>query len=182
MEILKEFLGHPWHYLIALFAASLSGFVTGPLLKFFTSHLEKPEELFIKHRTVEWKDLFTVTRGGGVIGGMESVLYLLAFVLLHPELIIAWLAFKVAGQFQVWGTIIKVPETIEGEDPLNFLRARKRWGDRKFQRFLLGTGFSLLNAFVIYIALLLSLNGFDMYMRIALIIYIVLIISLNGLL
>jgi len=82
--------------------------------------------------------------GASYIGKLERMLFYLALVIKTPELILGWFAFKVASKWETWNNLIKVPNYLKNRNDLDYLLARKRWGTKTYQRFLIGT---LLNLF-----------------------------------
>jgi len=73
-----------------------------------------------------------------LLGRFERTLFYIAIVSLYPEVILGWLAFKVASKWEVLQNLVKVPGM---EDPGRKLSVtgRRAWGDRVLQRFLIGT-------------------------------------------
>jgi hypothetical protein len=157
MKIIDEFLENPCLYILAFTFVSVFGLVIGPILDSLTSHLNNPAKFISKNREV-WTELFTLPEGGWVVGILERIVYLLTFLIGQPGLILGWLAFKLGAQFQAWATIIKVPEKVKGVNDLEYLKARKMWGDRKYQRFLLGTALNILISLLVFLLLLYVLR------------------------
>src|SRR3990172_13278693 len=96
-----------------------------------------------------WKD-YTANisaEGGKMIGFFERTL---AFVSIWTGLVAVlggWLAFKLASKWQVWSSIIKLPDEIEGVQPLEYAVARRKWGSKVFTRFVVGTIANILAGF-----------------------------------
>ncbi len=92
----------------------------------------------------KWNSLtgYDAAEGGGgakFIGKLERLLFYIAILIHAPELIAAWIAFKLASKWETWNNMIKVPEKLTGVDQLEYLLARRRWGTKTYQRFLIGT-------------------------------------------
>ena len=83
-------------------------------------------------------------RGVGVFGELIGV-SVQVFQLLrrkgdgHVYFVIGWLAFKVASKWQVWSTVVKVPDSIKGVGEPELLTARRKWGANLLMRFWIGT-------------------------------------------
>lgn len=86
------------------------------------------------------------------IGRLESLLVYLVVLAANHEaaglVIGGWLAFKVASKWEIWSNVVKVPDA-PFEEPssglqLDYLRARREWGFRLYDRFLLGTLLNIL--------------------------------------
>lgn len=86
---------------------------------------------------------------GRVLGLLERLLFFAAFSARAPEIVGGWLAFKVASKWNVWDTIVAVPDTLPGADPLDYLAARLDWASRQLMGFLIGT---ILNVLIAYVA------------------------------
>jgi hypothetical protein len=97
-----------------------------------------------------WREIVATqaVEGGKWLGRFERVIFFLSILTDTPALAAGWLAFKVASKWEAWANVHKVPEAIEGVDPLDFLRARTALGSSTYQRFLVGTMADLLIAFV----------------------------------
>ena len=88
--------------------------------------------------------------GGKWVGIMERALILT--VLFWGEeksyiIIAGWLAFKVASKWATWQHIVRVPESMEGFSPEEWLQVRWAWGSHQLTRFLVGTGANILMGF-----------------------------------
>jgi len=93
-----------------------------------------------------WQLTMTVPNRGGawMLGLLERLVTLVALTVDAPVIIVAWLAFKVASKWEVWGNVIQVSRKLEGTDEISFLSARRRWGAIMYMRFLLGTLLNLI--------------------------------------
>jgi len=89
----------------------------------------------------QWKALLSTeesVNGSKLLGKYERILF---YIVLHTrryEILAGWMAFKLASKWEVWGNIIRVPETLGRAGSLDYLIARKRWGVRTYQRFTIG--------------------------------------------
>jgi hypothetical protein len=90
---------------------------------------------------------FVNDRGAMWLGRLERALFFFAFWMGAPELIGGWLLFKVATKWEAWQNIVKLPDQIEGLDPVDYLRYRHAWGMSIMQSFLAGTLANVLGAF-----------------------------------
>jgi hypothetical protein len=97
-----------------------------------------------------------VRRGALWLGFFERLLFYCAFVFTLEVVVAAWLAFKVASKWESWQTIVKVPDSLEGIDDLDFLAARNRWGTIITHRWLLGVLLNGLCAAIGYFASVLA--------------------------
>lgn len=87
----------------------------------------------------DWNAIFEHYDAGGSIGFLERFLSLVVFWLPEPNVLIAWLAFKVAAKWESWKNIVQVPKDIKGYSPLASFRVRKTLGSWLLTRFLVGT-------------------------------------------
>jgi len=85
---------------------------------------------------------------GTVIGTLERILFFIVLWIGKPEIVAAWLVFKVASKWETWSNIIKAPSAIQGIDEVEALRARHVWGTRVHTRNLVGTLTNILLAFI----------------------------------
>ena len=76
---------------------------------------------------------------GAWLGGLERAVGVAAMWTNSMELVIGWLAFKVASKWQVWSTVVKVPDSIKGVGEPELLTARRKWGANLLMRFWIGT-------------------------------------------
>ncbi|MFQ5432895.1 MAG: hypothetical protein ACE5EN_10365 [Nitrospinota bacterium] len=79
-----------------------------------------------------WTTFYTpgIDKPGKFLGGLERLLSLTAAWTNSYELIAGWLVFKVASKWEVWGSVIKVPESFPDVPELNSLKARRIVGSR----------------------------------------------------
>ena len=84
---------------------------------------------------------------GPVQGILDRLIFFAAILLESPEAVAAWLAFKVASKWEVWGNLIQVPQRLEGVQDIDYLAARHSWGSFLLTRFIVGTAVNLLLAF-----------------------------------
>jgi len=82
---------------------------------------------------------FVGDKGARWLGGLERALFFVGFFQGSPELVAGWLLFKVASKWESWQNIVRIPESLEGVDPIEFLRYRHTWGVKVMQSFLVGT-------------------------------------------
>ena len=74
------------------------------------------------------------------MGVLERILAFFSFYLGVYVVIGGWLVFKVGSKWQVWSSVIKMPDNLkECENDFSYLRARQRWGSWLHTRLLLGT-------------------------------------------
>ncbi len=98
----------------------------------------------------EWKDATDMpTEEPGIwIGRLERALSFIAFWVKEPIIVVGWLGFKVASKWQVWSSFIRVPGSLNGTRPLDYLRATRAVGSWMAMRFLIGTISNVLAGFV----------------------------------
>ncbi len=160
MNILAEFSRNPIEYIIAIILVSALGLFVWWILKIISAPFDEPEQFFTKcEENIDWSNLFDVPSGGWQIGLFERNLFLLGITVGRPEIIFGWLVFKLGAQFQAWGNIVKIPDTLECIDDIEYLMAKKMWADRTYQRFVLGTALNITVAFLVYLLLLYFLNS-----------------------
>ena len=89
----------------------------------------------------EWRSATgqVAPQSGRWIGWLERLLTFGAIWIQAPLLVIGWLAFKVASKWQVWTSIVQVPDSLATDKSLSYLRARRAWGSAVLTRFLVGT-------------------------------------------
>lgn len=127
-------------FLVALFSGFL---VVRPILRIVTKEID--DNRGQGYSTKEWKDLIEPPKAGGFwLGAFERIFFFFLFLLLKPELIAIWLAFKVASKWEVWQNIIKVPGESDTKDERLTLGVRRAWGSRVKERFLIGTLLNIL--------------------------------------
>ena len=96
------------------------------------------------------------------LGCLERLLFYFSFWLGAYELAAGWLIFKAASKWEIWQTIIKVPDRLDTksdggckEDAVQYLGVRNRLGSTTLQRWLIGT---LANALIALVATFLALG------------------------
>ena len=82
---------------------------------------------------------------GKWLGVLERILAFFSFYVDAYGVIGGWLAFKLGSKWQVWASVIKMPE----KDEFSYLRARQRWGSWLHTRFLIGTLCNVLVGFIL---------------------------------
>lgn len=90
---------------------------------------------------------------GKWLGVLERVLAFVSFYSGLHSVIGGWLALKVASKWQVWATVIKMPDKLENAKDLSYLRARQRWGSWLHMRLLIGTAANVLVGLILAAAL-----------------------------
>lgn len=98
-----------------------------------------------------WSEIASTPKSGGRwVGFPESIVCFVAFWMGKPELIAGWLLFKVGSKWQVWSTVIRIPEKLNSRyvDDLGFLKAKHLWGNQLLQAFLAGTLWNILAGLV----------------------------------
>ena len=111
-----------------------------------TARMRGPEPFGVS--PLAW-DLATRTPSalsGITIGVLERYLFFGGLLANIPEVIVGWLAFKVASKWEAWHNIVQPPASNEHLDPIEFLRARHLWGSRVLTRVLVGTVANILLA------------------------------------
>jgi hypothetical protein len=141
-QTIDQILAHPLSFSFSLLLIVLALFPIEAILNSVRDRIQVPRPRGLRASDNETWDKLAETpgpRGGRWIGILERLFLFIALLLELPELVIAWLGFKVASKWEVWANLYKVPEVIRGLDPLDFFLARTRMGARVFQRFLIGT-------------------------------------------
>ena len=82
------------------------------------------------------------------LGWLERFGFFIAIWMGAPILVAGWLAFKVASKWANWQHIVRVPDKLEGVDPLEFFGATLRYASHILQRFLIGTLGNVLAALI----------------------------------
>lgn len=136
-------LEHPVQLIAGLAIALLLGFPIQALLGWVADAVPIPRPAKVSQE--RWADLTTIPgrRGGRAIGHLERFLFFAFVVSGTPELIVAWLAFKVASKWEAWSNVYKIPENFPDATKYESLLARTRWGSRTFQRSIIGTAANL---------------------------------------
>jgi len=75
------------------------------------------------------------------IGFLESILFFFCFYIDKPELIGGWLTFKLASKWEVWNTIMKIPEKLDDDKipQIEYIGAKNEIAWFTLQRWLFGT-------------------------------------------
>jgi len=81
----------------------------------------------------------TANLPGALLGAFERTLFFVAILANSPEVIVGWLAFKVASKWEVWSSLVQVSKAMPGTSEVLYLRARHQWGSFILMRFLTGT-------------------------------------------
>ena len=123
------------------------GFLAEPLVKRVRNKtsLLLPSSFNEKQRA-QWTELTEGNEGGKFIGWIERFMFFVALLSSAEQLLIAWLAFKVASKWNAWTNVIAVPKEVGELNDLDFLIARRRWASNVLATFLVGTGFNILVA------------------------------------
>ena len=89
----------------------------------------------------KWEWAFRISNKKAIVifGWLEAILFFISFSIGKPDLIGWWLAFKVASKWETWALILKVPEGIDGVDPIEYVGAKNRVASNLLQRWLIGT-------------------------------------------
>lgn len=95
----------------------LLGLLVGPLVKYVKqlASIPPPGEALAQKWNRLTKDA-DVVKGGWWLGHFERLLFFGAVWPESYEIIAGWLAFKVASKWEVWSSIISVPEKLTGVD------------------------------------------------------------------
>jgi hypothetical protein len=134
--------------LIGLALVWLARFLVSPLVQSVKEGIPLPPPSAEASET--WKDLVTdpkSDKSGAVLGDLERILFFIAFWLSSLEIVVAWLAFKVAAKWEAWSTTGALPDSLPGADPLPYLVARRRWSSQRLMSFLVGTLANVLVSF-----------------------------------
>ena len=83
---------------------------------------------------------------GEMLGYLEWILFFVSIWFGKYIAIGGWLAFKLGSKWQTWQHIIKVRETLVGDDPLMNLQVLSACGSYQMGRFLIGTLYNVLLA------------------------------------
>jgi hypothetical protein len=162
LEHLKPYVG-VLASLFGLLALELLGKILGWLLdRHAPMRIAAPEDLDKE----EWRKLLADPEGHAGrrwIGRLERWFVFFSVLLAQKEAgvaIAAWLAFKLASKWETWSNIIKLPDKFGETYHLDYLRARREWGDRLYQRFLIGTlGNVLAGALIAWLVLVIHYAG-----------------------
>ena len=131
-----------WTILGFLFAIVL-GLFAGKILDCVKIHRSLDE----KKPIPVWTEMLGVTEiKGWLLGMLEITFFFLCILIGQPLAIGAWFAFKLGSKWQVWNHIVKIPEELGSDDPIENLRFRLAWSAGIFQRFLIGTLYNVICA------------------------------------
>jgi hypothetical protein len=143
LESMEEYLELAPEILAGFFLLTVLGLFMGKYLDWVVKKIDtNPPEGFTEDT---WKELIKPKEGrtGFVIGVCERTLFFILILTGGAQLIPFWLGFKVASKWEVWQNIVKVPDKDVIPSGLTF-EARKAFGGRVLQRFLIGTLMNLL--------------------------------------
>ena len=127
-----------------LFGVILGASITLVLNLCVSKFLEKKKKLADPEKPAAfpeetWKVLTVKVGSGEWIGRFECVLSFISFCTGHPNIIIGWLAFKVAAKWEAWKNIVQMPDSLEDHSSLDWYTARRAIGSWLLSRFLIGT-------------------------------------------
>ena len=130
----------------------MSAFVCSFLINIFLVHSHSHEDWRLSKENSIPNDVFKrafriyeqIPFNICLLGFLEVIFYYFAIYLNQPELIVAWLAFKVASKWNTWSTIGKVPEHLQDINGFDYLEAKNKVATVTLQRWFLG---NLLNVF-----------------------------------
>jgi hypothetical protein len=122
------------HWLALIIGFLVASPLAGPVIGFAVDSM---------WRRIGWsgnsdQNIFRLPWLPSTLGIVERGLYLLSFVIQHPEFLAFWITMKVAGQWSQWSTDQVLKD------------GRRMNGRAVFQIFLLGNAFSILYAFLGY--------------------------------
>ncbi len=146
-EIITALVSNPWPFIIGIVVTKVLGFVVKSILDWVSSEIDRnPQDGLGK---VEWEETIAPVgkRGGQLLGELERFFFYITIISSYPQLILGWLAFKVASKWEILTNLVKVPEEKDQDTKLS-MRARRAWGDRVLQRFLIGTLGNILAGFL----------------------------------
>jgi len=81
------------------------------------------------------------------IGYLEATFCYICIYTNQPILIGGWLTFKLASKWQTWNAIMKIPETMDGVNLIQYIGAKNHIAWFTLQRWLLGTLANILAGF-----------------------------------
>jgi hypothetical protein len=149
-EIITALVKNPWPFIIGFFVAELPGcpcFGVKQILNWVSKEIDDEPQDGIGSK--EWKKMITPVSKNGpkLLGWLERILFYIAIVSSYPQLILGWLAFKVASKWEILQNMVKVPG-VKATDSKLGIAGRRAWGDRVLQRFLIGTLVNILAGFL----------------------------------
>ena len=133
---------------IGLLLAWLARFPVSWLVKRVKKGLPSPAPSTAVEK--KWTDLTTdpkEDKSSVILGDFERILFYLVIWCGALEVIAGWFALKVASKWEAWGTTGRLPDSLEGIDPLNYAISRRRWASQRLMSFLVGTITNVLAAF-----------------------------------
>ncbi len=138
----------------------LLGLIVGPFVRYVKKYsLSHPPNDALKDK---W-DILTrdteIPRASYWLGLLERLLFFGATWLQSYELIAGWLAFKVVSKWEVWSSIISIPDKLKDVDDIDYLIARHRWGSQRLTSFLIGT---ISNIIVAFAGMLIGRYGYQL--------------------
>jgi hypothetical protein len=142
----SQIVKSPVAFLIALLAILLFEVPLSAILRRINTSAELPAPRGVRDRV--WRDLISSPGQAGAawLGRIERLLFFGSLVLGTPELIVAWLVFKVGSKWQVWQHVIRAPDRLGRAKADDYFVSRNAWGALVFTRFLVGTGANILAA------------------------------------
>ncbi|MEJ2191565.1 MAG: hypothetical protein P8Y39_04345 [Nitrospirota bacterium] len=128
-------VGHVTDGLLVFAMAWPGNFLTRWLVRIVRHVFDSKAENDINVDINLWRQLTDTGEGGAILGALERIVFFIALTLKegYPLFIGAWLAFKVATKWEIWGNVIQVPG--DGQN----LRLRSLLGARVMMGFLVGT-------------------------------------------
>lgn len=133
---------------VGLLLVWLARFPIGQLLKRVKKGIPSPAPSTSVEK--KWTDLTTdpkEDKSGAILGDFERILFYLVIWSGTWEVIAGWFALKVASKWEAWGTTGRLPDSLEGIDPLDYAIARRRLASQRLMSFLIGT---ITNVFVAF--------------------------------
>ena len=146
-------------FVVGLITASMLGFFVELIVKRTKSSISISPPTGMDKNTWEAITDTKTESSSKLLGLLERIFIFVSLWIEVPQLIFAWLAFKLASKWQTWATIVKVPENIDKLiDPIDFFRVRHHWGTRVLQVWLIGTLANVLAGFLAYLLAILLLR------------------------
>jgi hypothetical protein len=143
---------------VGLAITSLLGCGVKPLLKCAKKYVHlTPPSAALKDK---WAELTCGDEAGGIIGILERFFFFGAIWADASPAIGAWLAFKVASKWQVWSTVVTLPDSLAGAKQLDYVIARRRWSSHLLVTFLVGT---LANMLIGFLGVVVGRHGFEAF-------------------
>lgn len=136
-------------------AGLLFTFVCYFLINLFLSHSFSHEDWNLSEKNSITSEIFKrafriydqIPFNVSILGFLEIIFYYIAIYLNLADLIVAWLAFKVASKWNTWSTIAKVPEHLQNVHGFDYLEAKNKVSAITLQRWFLGNLLNILGAF-----------------------------------